>query len=102
MPVFGEARTSASLSSFLGNFHTSLLCRKMPHVDGLFRKNGKDQPLSFSFLRFHSFNFSLPGVISIGFRGQSDVHPKECSEVTLIRAPNLERNLAEWQVGLGQ
>jgi hypothetical protein len=44
----------------------------------------------------------LPGVGSVGFGGQGDVRPKECGEVTLVRAPDLETDVDEWHVGLGQ
>jgi hypothetical protein len=43
-----------------------------------------------------------PGGVAVGFGGRGDVLPKERGEVTLVRAPDLETDLAEGHVSRGQ
>jgi hypothetical protein len=43
-----------------------------------------------------------PDMFSVGLGGQGDVRSKKRGEVTLIRAPDLETDLAEGHVGIGQ
>ena len=86
--------------NFIGNRRNAL--RLLPELAQWQQEYG----YPFTFLRGSPrrliHNKLTPSFVAVGCRGQSDVRPKERAEVTLIRAPDLERDLAQRQVGLGQ